>query len=129
MLPYTRSVCTRRATIATPVMSGGPVVYDVISLSCLVSVLAYSQVYSSVERRAVKTCPNQPTLNLHSSLHLSFLLTLLYKIILQTYMGRVVIITQQHPPPQQCSYCLLTDCLFCKAGFKKMLMIKYAGSD
>lgn len=100
MLPYTR---TCRATIATPVMSAGPVVCDVISLSCLVSVLAYSQVYSSVERRAVKTGPNQPRLNLHSSLHLSCLLTLLYKIILQTCMVRVVITTQQHPPPQQCA--------------------------
>lgn len=78
----TRACAYVHGNIVTQAMSAGPVVCDVISLSCSVSVLAYSQVYSSVERRAVKTGPNQPTLHLHSSLHLSSHLTLLYKIIL-----------------------------------------------
>lgn len=70
------------SNIVIQAMSAGPMVCDVISLSCSVSVLAYLQVYSSVKRRAVKTGPNRPTLNLHSSLHLSSPLTRLYKIIL-----------------------------------------------
>lgn len=110
--------------IATSVMSAGPVVYDVISLSCLVSVLADSQIYSSVERRAVKTGPNRPTLNLHSSLHLSFLLTRLYKIILENINDKSDHRYCMSAPTLTivCSKILLNIVhLFCNAGFKKIL--------
>lgn len=79
---HSRACMCAHDYVVTQAMSAGPVVCDVISLSCSVSVFSYSQVDSSEEHRAAKTGPNRPTLNLHSSLHRSSHLTLLYKITL-----------------------------------------------
>lgn len=78
-----RTHARMQGSIVTQAMSAGPVLCDVISLSCLVSAcLAYPLVSLQLSEAEGSKNWTQPAgrLHLHPSLHLSSHLTLLYKM-------------------------------------------------